>query len=137
MNKRMLLGTTIAGSVMAIGLALGLPSTAAVSAKIATQKGMLTLYSGQKFTGDMLEVTKDRPSISMDFTIGSVAVFEGEKWELCEKPRYSAPCIVFGGNETDMGEVMIKSARKVVAAPASYSLSGYRAPRNLAMTRHA
>ena len=119
MNKRMLLGTTIAGSVMAIGLALGLPSTAAVSAKIATQKGMLTLYSGQKFTGDMLEVTKDRPSISMDFTIGSVAVFEGEQWELCQKPRYGAPCIVFSGNETDMGEVIIKSARKVVAAPAS------------------
>lgn len=119
MHKMMIMGTAVAGPIMAIGLAIGLPSTAAVSAKIATQKGTLTLYSGQKFTGDILEVTKDRPSISMDFTIGSVAVFEGEKWELCEKPRYSAPCIVFSGNETDMGQVMIKSARKVVATPVS------------------
>lgn len=119
MKKRIIMGVTMASSIMAMGLALGLPSTAAVSAKIATQKGMLTLYSGQKFTGDILEVKKDRPSISMDFTIGSVAVFEGEKWELCEKPRYSAPCIVFTGNETDMGQVMIKSARKVMVVPAT------------------
>ena len=118
MNKKLITGTTFTVLLTAIGLAIGLPSTAAVSAKIATQKGMLTLYSGQKFTGDILEVTKDRPSISMDFTIGSVAVFEGEKWELCEKARYSAPCIVFAANETDMGQVMIKSARKVAPTPA-------------------
>lgn len=100
-------------------VSLALSGTVANSAKIVTQKGMLMLYSGQKFTGDYLEITKDRPSISTDFTIGSVAVFEGEKWELCEGQRFKEPCIVFSANETDMGQVMIRSARKVVAEVAN------------------
>jgi Beta/Gamma crystallin len=100
-------------------VSLALSGTVANSAKIATQKGMLTLYAGQKFTGDYLEVTKDRPSISTDFTIGSVAVFEGEKWELCEGQRYKEPCIIFSSNETDMGQAMIRSARKVKVEPAA------------------
>ncbi len=108
----------IANSAMVVA-SVALLGTAASSAKIATQKGMLTIYAGQKFTGDYLEVTKDRPSISTDFTIGSVAVFEGEKWELCEGQRYKEPCIIFSGNETDMGQVMIRSARKVVATTAN------------------
>lgn len=119
MYKTQLVQKAVAGAAVAMVAALALSGTTAYSAKIATQKGMLTLYEGQKFTGDYLEVTKDRPSISTDFTIGSVAVFEGEKWELCEGQRFKEPCIIFSGNETDMGEVMIRSARKVAATPAS------------------
>jgi len=105
------------GVIMVVAFAL--TGGVANSAKIATQKGVLTLYQGQKFTGDYLEITKDRPSISTDFTIGSVGVFEGEKWELCEGQRFKEPCIIFSGNETDMGQVMIRSARKVVMTPAN------------------
>lgn len=119
MFNRQIVRKAVAGTALTIVVAVALSGTAANSAKIATKKGMLTLYSGQKFTGDYLEITKDRPSISTDFTIGSIGVFEGEKWELCEGQRFKEPCIVFTANETDMGEVMIRSARKVVSETAS------------------
>ena len=107
------------GGCFTVIAAFALSGGVANSAKIATQKGVLTLYQGQKFTGDYLEITKDRPSISTDFTIGSIGVFEGEKWELCEGQRFREPCIIFSANETDMGEVMIRSARKVAVTPAN------------------
>jgi hypothetical protein len=100
-------------------LAMTVPFSAAYSAKIMTKKGMLTLYAGQKFTGDYMEVVKDRTSMSTDFTIGSIAVFEGEKWEVCEGQRFKEPCMIVTQNTENLGEIMIKSARKVVDAPAS------------------
>ena len=80
---------------------------------IMTDKGTLTLYEGQKFQGEYLEVIKELPSISYDFTVGSFAVYPGEKWELCEQTRFRGVCNVFTGNETDLGKIKIQSARPV------------------------
>lgn len=78
-----------------------------------TEKGKLTLYEGQKFEGETVEAIKDMPSLSYDFTIGSIAVYPGEKWELCEQPRYKGVCNIFTGNETKLGKIVIRSARMV------------------------
>jgi hypothetical protein len=93
------------------------PATAA--GKVKTSKGTLTLYAGQNLTGDYFEVTKDRVSMSTDFAIGSVAVFEGEKWEICEGNRFKAPCMTVTQNTENLGGITIRSARKLVDKPAS------------------
>lgn len=117
MHKQILV--RLAGASVIAGLTIGVPMSTAMSAKIMTKKGMLTLYSGQKFTGDYFETAKDRTSMSTDFTIGSIAVFEGEKWEVCEGQRFKEPCMIVTQNTEDLGEIMIRSARKVVDTPAS------------------
>jgi hypothetical protein len=110
------------GAIAAMGLfpiAMMMSGAALSAGKGAmTEKGMLTLYSGQKFVGESLEILKDRPNISIDFPIGSIAVFEGEKWEVCEGARYKAPCMTVSANQTNLGELTIRSARKIVDAPA-------------------
>jgi Beta/Gamma crystallin len=97
------------------------PATAAKrGAGQMTEKGVLTLFEGQKFEGESIEINKDMPSLSYEFTIGSIAVYPGEKWELCEQTRYRGVCNVMTGNETSMGKVKIQSARmiKTPVAPA-------------------
>jgi hypothetical protein len=87
-----------------------------------TEKGVVTLYEGQKFEGETVEIKKDMPSISYDITIGSIGIYPGEKWELCEQTRYRGVCNVMTANETKLGKIVIRSARMVkpavVAAPA-------------------
>lgn len=78
-----------------------------------TEKGKLTMYEGQKFEGESLEVMKDSPALVYGFTIGSIAVFPGDQWELCEQPRYKGVCNVMTGNETALGRITIRSARAV------------------------
>lgn len=89
---------------------------------VMTDKGQLTMYEGQKFEGETVEAIKDMPSLSYDFTIGSIAVYPGEKWELCEQPRYKGVCNVFTANETKLGRIKIQSVRivkpPVAAVPA-------------------
>jgi Beta/Gamma crystallin len=106
-------------------LALGLlPSLAATKRDpgAMTEKGVLTLYEGQKFEGESIEITKDMSSISYDFTIGSIGIYPGEKWELCEQTRFRGTCNVMAANETKLGRIKIQSARMVklpvAAAPA-------------------
>lgn len=117
MNKQIL--GRLAGIVVVAALTIGAPMAGASSVKIKTKKGMLTLYSGQKFTGDYFEIVKDRTSMSTDFTIGSIAVSEGEKWEVCEGQRFKEPCMVIAQNTEDLGEIMVRSARKVTDTPAT------------------
>lgn len=109
----------ILGLAIACGLVVGVPMTAIAAGKIKTSKGMLTLYSGQKFTGDYFEVTKDRTSMTTDFSIGSIAVFEGEKWQVCEGQRFKEPCMMLTSNTENLGEITIRSARKIVDVPAN------------------
>lgn len=101
------------------GLVVAVPNTAVAAGKVKTSKGMLTFYSGQNFTGDYFEVTKDRTSMSTEFNIGSIAVFEGEKWEVCEGQRFKAPCMTLTSNTENLGEITIKSARKLPDTPAN------------------
>ena len=56
------------------------------------------------------------PSISYDFTFGSIAVYPGEKWELCEQARYRGVFNIFTGSETKLGRVKIQPVRLVKRA---------------------
>jgi Beta/Gamma crystallin len=108
-------------SALALAVMALSPATAARrDAGQMTEKGVLTLYEGQKFEGEAIEINKDMPSISYEFTIGSVGIYPGEKWELCEQTRYRGVCNVMTANQTSLGKIKIQSVRMVkpVAAPA-------------------
>ena len=79
--------------------------------KARTIKGTLILFEGQKFGGSSEDITKDRPSLALDFTIGSIAVHPGDQWELCDKPKYKGNCLTLTADEADIGKAVIKSAR--------------------------
>ena len=84
--------------------------------KSPAKKGLLILYNGQKFQGDYLEIKKMRTSMGEDMRVGSLAVFPGEAWEICEGARFKAPCRIVTGDETGLGSTMVNSVRPVAAA---------------------
>lgn len=87
--------------------------------KSPAKKGLLILYNGQKFQGDYLELKKMRTSIGEDMLVGSIAVFPGEPWEICEGERFKGACRVVTADETGLGSVRIMSARPAPVAPAA------------------
>jgi hypothetical protein len=110
------LKTITLSALTALSLTVSLtPSLAAKKEGAMTPKGILTFYFGQKFQGDSLEVKKARVTMSTDFTIGSIAVFEGDSWEICDGPKFKGYCEIITTNKTDLGKIMIRSARQIVA----------------------
>jgi Beta/Gamma crystallin len=95
------------------GLLLGAQAMADAPKKALVKKGMMIAYFGQSFQGDNLEVTKMRTSVDLDFTIGSIAVAEGDAWEICELPRFKGPCQIVNSNQTNLGKMKIGSVRPV------------------------
>jgi len=101
-------------AAVAVGLTL-LASPLAAQDKSKTIEGTLTLFEGQKFDGDSYRLEKDEPSLQHDFLVGSIAVYPGETWELCDKPKFKGNCLAVSANETGIGKAMIKSARVIKA----------------------
>lgn len=99
----------------AIGLTLlAPPALADDNAK--TIKGVLTIFEGQKFDGESYRIIKDNPSLPHDFLIGSIAIYPGEVWELCDRPKYKGNCLTLSADETNIGKAVIKSVRVIKAA---------------------
>lgn len=89
------------------------PASAEGTTKSKTEAGMLRLFKGQAFTGEMYDVDRARPSLQMDMKVGSIAVHPGEKWEVCDKPRFKGNCNILEADMANMGAVTILSARPV------------------------
>ena len=104
-----------------ISFAAAAASLTLVAAPLAAQEeaktieGTLTIFEGQKFDKQSYRVTKDNPSLPHDFLIGSIAVFPGEVWELCDKPKYKGNCLTISADETGIGKALIKSVRVIKA----------------------
>lgn len=100
-------------------VAAGITLIAAPVASIATDEnaktieGTLTLFEGQKFDKQSYRVTKDNPSLPHDFLIGSIAVFPGEVWEVCDKPKFKGNCLTLSADEAGIGKAVIKSVRAI------------------------
>ena len=93
---------------------LAAPLTASAGEKEAkTIEGTLTLFEGQKFDKQSYRVTKDNPALPHDFLVGSIAVFPGEIWELCDKPKYKGNCLTVSADETGIGKAVLKSVRAI------------------------
>jgi hypothetical protein len=112
MNKLLV---SLCAGVVSLGLvATAVPAIAGDGVKKSpAKKGLLILYNGQKFQGDYLEIKKMRTSMGEDMLVGSIAVFPGEAWEICEGPRFKAPCRVVTADEMNLGAIRINSLRPV------------------------
>jgi hypothetical protein len=119
MNRSKFLMSCIAVATLGLSTVAGNAYADGNKVKSRTNKGKMILYSGQKFQGDMLEITKPRITINEDILIGSIAIFAGDTWELCEGPRFKGTCVVYTSNQTDLGNVRIMSARPVKADAAA------------------
>lgn len=107
--------TIVTGLLLAalpVGLAV---AQGTAPAKPKADAKTMRLYKGQNFTGEMYLVEGTRSSLMLEMNIGSIAVYPGEKWEVCEKPRFKGTCTVVEADMNNMGEVAIQSARAVKA----------------------
>ncbi|NJS13822.1 MAG: beta/gamma crystallin family protein [Sphingopyxis sp.] len=81
--------------------------------KSKTEANTLRLFKGQTFGGEMYDVDRARPSLQLEMTVGSIAVHPGEKWEVCDKPRFKGTCNIVDADMANMGTVAIQSVRPV------------------------
>ena len=75
--------------------------------------GEIALFAGNSFDRDVYEAKGARTSISLDFEVQSIAVYPGEKWEVCAGQRFKEPCMIIDKDTTGLGGVDVQSARPV------------------------
>ncbi|MBU0823250.1 MAG: beta/gamma crystallin family protein [Alphaproteobacteria bacterium] len=90
--------------------------SAAAQEKAKTIEGVLTLFEGQQFDRQSYRVTKDNPSVPHDFLVGSIAVYPGEVWEVCDKTKFRGNCLTISSDESQIGKALIKSVRAIKVA---------------------
>jgi hypothetical protein len=88
-------------------------ATAQDTAKPRTDKGKLTLFKGANFDMDDYELKGARPSITLDFDVSSIAVYPGEKWQVCAGTRFKEPCMIVDKDMPHVGPMTIQSAKPV------------------------
>jgi hypothetical protein len=99
---------SIAAGVSALLLAASAPQAGA---------GELALFHVIGFNGDRYVIDRDRPSLLIYWTVGSVAVHPGEKWQVCSQNRYQGRCAIVSESVRDSAgagvPTQILSARRV------------------------
>lgn len=111
--------TFAAAAVLAVTL-IAAPALAKEKARTGTgaQTGELILYQQPGFAGDYYSVDTNRTTIQTEWNIRSIAIKDGEKWQICAKPRFR-DCIDLNQSVTDASAIgvsgQIGSIRKVVA----------------------
>jgi hypothetical protein len=81
--------------------------------KAKVEAETMRLYKGQNFTGESYVVEGLRSSLQLEMTVGSIAIFPGEKWEVCDKPRFKGSCNIVDSDMSGLGTVVIQSARPI------------------------
>lgn len=98
----------------ALVLALAATGTAvAQDAKPRTDKGKMRLFQGANWSMDEYEVKGARTSIDFEYPVVSIAVYPGEKWEVCNAKVFKGECIVVDKDVTNLGGITVLSARPV------------------------
>lgn len=54
--------------------------------------GELVLYSEANFGGQRQIVRGDSPAVSTPFSIRSISIKPGERWQICANRNFQAPC---------------------------------------------
>jgi hypothetical protein len=72
------------------------------------QHGELILYENPDFTGDYYIIDEPRLTVRTDWNIRSIAIHDGDKWQVCAKPRLQEPCITLGQSLPDASVVGIR-----------------------------
>ena len=108
----------IAAAVALAAMIVVTPAFAKEKVRTGAQSGELILYQQPGFAGDYYSVDTDRTTIATDWNIRSIAIHDGEKWQICAKPRFR-DCIELSQSITDASQIgvtgQIGSLRKLAA----------------------
>ena len=83
---------------------IGAAALLLLSAASRAGTGELILFEKAGFNGDIYGIDRARPSIDLYWTVGSIAVHSGEKWQVCALPRYQGRCAILSDDVRDVAE---------------------------------
>ena len=103
-------------SLMAAAL-LATGASAADKRPSPARDGELILYQDTNFNGDNYTVERDNTFIHTDWNVRSIALYPGQKWQICNKPRFQGDCITLTDSLPDASTLgingQVPSARRV------------------------
>ncbi|MDB5693769.1 MAG: hypothetical protein JWO81_2832 [Alphaproteobacteria bacterium] len=107
-----------------IGAALLASASASVAGGSApgqspARPGDLVLYEQVNYNGDDYTIDRNNTSIHTDWNVRSIAIHAGDKWEICNKPRFQGACLTLTESVPDASTIgvmgQVPSARRLVA----------------------
>ena len=102
----------------AVALLASASGAGAAGKQSIAREGELILFEHPDYAGDDYTTVQNQPFIQTDWNVGSIAVHSGEKWQICNKPRYGGDCITVSENVPNAAAIgimgKVPSARRVV-----------------------
>jgi hypothetical protein len=98
--RKMIMNTMIAAL-----LAAGSTGAGAVDVKSPARPGELALYQQLNFNGDDYTIDRSNSSIRTDWDVRSIAIHPGDKWQICNKPRFQGDCITLTESLPDASKI--------------------------------
>lgn len=90
-------------TILALAIACAAPAIAMQSTpRAGTEVGKIMLYEAKNFTGRSYELDNERRSLRTGWNVHSVAIHAGDRWQLCNRPRFQEPCITLDRSVADL-----------------------------------
>ena len=121
--KKTVTALALAAAASAPAVAMQERTAPAKQERVApTRPGFLLLYREKDFVGMNVEIREARRSIRAGWDVRSIAVHPGERWQICNRPRFRDPCIIIDRSIADTATIgangVIDSARPASEVPA-------------------
>ena len=101
-------------------LAAGTAAAAPAPPKSPARSGELVLYEQANFNGDTYEVDRNNTYIHTDWNVASIAIHDGDSWQICNKPRFQGTCITLTQSYPDASTIgvmgQVPSAKRISTA---------------------
>jgi hypothetical protein len=108
MGRQILTGDEVMKRFAAVAamaaMTVAVPAVAKPKVRAGAQPGELILYQQADFAGDYYTVDSNRSTLQTDWNIRSIAIHEGDKWQICAKPRFR-DCIDLTQSYTDASSI--------------------------------
>ena len=83
-------------------------------AALAQRPGEMTLFSNPSYSGSRYTVTGARENIALSWTVSSIQITPGARWETCTRTRYRGVCTTISSSVANVRRTVF-SARPVSA----------------------
>jgi hypothetical protein len=96
-------------------------ATAAGKTQVLARQGQMILYGDPNYNGDTYKLDKDGVAIQTDWNVRSIAIYPGEKWQICNRVRFQGACLTITESVPDASKIgvmgQVPSARRIVDKP--------------------